>query len=441
MKRFIYVIAALTLSGCSIPILNAASNNADLPEKPPATVAVTRGSVEQTVTAPGQLVNTREAVLSMDVGGRLSELNVRPGDSVKKGQKIAAVDASELREKEQQARADHLIAQAEYSQTVKGPSAAAVSAARAELAGAQANYSDLQKPPSDNEVANLRALMQNAEAALKRAQAAYDSEFARNPAGIGASGASLELEKATNDYNAAKANYDKAFEKPSDGEMRGAAAQIAAARLKLASLQPVAEEIGAAKARLDKAYLVWQQARSDLEHAVLTALMDGIVLEVKAREGETITAGSAIIVMADPKSVEVQASVIEEDLPLVRIGQEVSIFFDAAPDMPVTGKVARIAPKRLEGDRPLYATYIEVSDLPDGLAPGMSVDASVIIAKVEDALRLPRALVKAGSGGTATVEVWTNGQREKRSVKVGLRGDTYVEIVEGLQAGEEVVGE
>lgn len=58
-----------------------------------------------------------------------------------------------------------------------------------------------------------------------------------------------------------------------------------------------------------------------------------------------------------------------------------------------------------------------------------------------DVLRLPRALLRPGADGTAAVEVWANGQRVERSVSVGLRGDVYTEIVEGLQEGEAVVGE
>jgi HlyD family secretion protein len=404
---------------------------------------VTRGSVEQTVTAPGQLINTRELVLSLDVGGRLAELNVRPGDTVTQGATLAAVDMADLREAEREAQADVLIAQAEYSQTVRGPSTTELNAVRAELAGAQAAYSDLQKPPSENEVATLRATMLNAEAALKRAQAAYDRAFAVDPAGIGASPAGLELEKATNDFNGARASYDRAFEKASDGQVRNAAAQIAAAKAKLASLEPIAEQIDAAKARLDKSRLIWEKASDDVRKTKLIAPINGVVIEVSAREGEMLRAGDPVIVLTDPKAVEVRASVIEEDLPLVRTGQEVSLFFDAAPDSPVTGIVARISPKRLEGDRPLYPIYIEVdsSQLPEGLAPGMSADASVIIAKVADALRLPRAVVKAPTGGTAQVDVWANGSRESRTVKVGLRGDTYVEVLGGVREGEEVVGE
>ena len=45
----------------------------------PPTVPVTRGDVQQTVIAPGQLVGTREMVLGMEVGGQLAEINVRPG--------------------------------------------------------------------------------------------------------------------------------------------------------------------------------------------------------------------------------------------------------------------------------------------------------------------------------------------------------------------------
>ena len=47
--------------------------------------------------------------------------------------------------------------------------------------------------------------------------------------------------------------------------------------------------------------------------------------------------------------------------------------------------------------------------------------------------------MKASASGSAVVEVWANWQKEKRTVKVGLRGDTYVEILSGLKEGEQVV--
>jgi hypothetical protein len=89
----------------------------------------------------------------------------------------------------------------------------------------------------------------------------------------------------------------------------------------------------------------------------------------------------------------------------------------------------------------LYHVYVALEELPEGLLPGMTVDASIVIAQRIDVLRLPRALVRAGSGETAQVEVWADGHTQKRTVQVGLRGDVYVEILDGLREGEQVVGQ
>jgi len=66
----------------------------------------------------------------------------------------------------------------------------------------------------------------------------------------------------------------------------------------------------------------------------------------------------------------------------------------------------------------------------------MSVDGSIVIAQKDNVLRLPRAVVRARPDGTAQIQVWAHGQIEKRQVKVGLKGDSYTEILSGLSAGE-----
>ncbi|MCP4514683.1 MAG: HlyD family efflux transporter periplasmic adaptor subunit, partial [Delftia sp.] len=173
----------------------------------------------------------------------------------------------------------------------------------------------------------------------------------------------------------------------------------------------------------------------------LLAPFDGTVLEVNARPGETVAPGAELIVLTNPSAAEAVTTVIEEDLPLVQLDQAAELFFDAIPEAAVQGRVTRIVPQRLRGEnRPLYPVYISPHKLPAGLLPGMTVDASIIVSQQTDVLRLPRALVRAGSGGTAQVEVWANGQAQKRAVQVGLRGDVYIEILDGLKEGELVVG-
>jgi multidrug efflux pump subunit AcrA (membrane-fusion protein) len=150
-----------------------------------------------------------------------------------------------------------------------------------------------------------------------------------------------------------------------------------------------------------------------------------------------------LILLTDPSAVEVQTTVIEEDLPLVRAGQPVELFFDAQPDAAVRGRVARVVPRRVRGkDRPLYHVYLVPDEpLPEGLFPGMTADASIIIAQRTGVLRLPRAMVQTRPDGTAQVRLWAGGRTEMRTIQVGLRGDVYVEIIKGLYEGEQVVGE
>ena len=64
----------------------------------------------------------------------------------------------------------------------------------------------------------------------------------------------------------------------------------------------------------------------------------------------------------------------------------------------------------------------------------------IVVDSRRDVLRLPRALVRARSDGTATVQVWTGSRIEERQVQTGLRGDVYIEILDGLNEGDLVVG-
>jgi multidrug efflux pump subunit AcrA (membrane-fusion protein) len=147
-------------------------------------------------------------------------------------------------------------------------------------------------------------------------------------------------------------------------------------------------------------------------------------------------------VLADPNALAVQSTVIEEDMALVQPGQEVNLFFDAQPDITLTGHVKRIVPQRdATSDRTAYPIVIILDQAHAGLLPGMTVDASIMVAQKAKVLRLPRSIVHAGPNNQATVQVWRNGQAVNRTVQVGLRGDLYVEIVSGVAEGDQVVGQ
>jgi hypothetical protein len=143
--------------------------------------------------------------------------------------------------------------------------------------------------------------------------------------------------------------------------------------------------------------------------------------------------------MTDPNDVQVRATVVEEDFPLVAVGQAVELFFDALPGERVTGHIARIVPLRDTGANPIYPIFITLDNPPAHLAPGMTADASVTIAKSANVVRIPRSLARARADGSALVKVWNGTQAVDRNVTVRLRGNQYVEITAGLREGDQVV--
>ncbi len=176
--------------------------------------------------------------------------------------------------------------------------------------------------------------------------------------------------------------------------------------------------------------------------APVLAPFGGVITEVMARQGESLAPGQGLAVLVDPSALEVRATVIEEDLPLVKVGQLAELYFDALPDAAAIGKVTRIVPSRVpREDRPLYYVFLSIEQPAPGLVSGMTTDAAITVAEVKDVLRLPRGILRGGSGGTAKAKIWIEGEIQERTVKFGLRGNAYVEILEGLSEGEQVVGD
>src|SRR5688572_16809675 len=182
----------------------------------PVTVAVTQGEIQQTVTAPGQLVGAREELLGLKVEGQLAEMMVRPGAQVQAGDVLARLDPEPLQEKmaEAQLRLSqaetehaHQLAEARLNERIAEgrlkqaeTKLATHSAAQAELKAAEAKLARLLAGPGEDEITVAAAELRQSEVALKQAQWAYDEvAYAED---IGARPEAARLEEATLDYEA-----------------------------------------------------------------------------------------------------------------------------------------------------------------------------------------------------------------------------------------------
>lgn len=432
MRRLILVFGSiLAITAVTITALLGYQNRqtaAVTPEAKPVTVPVSRGDVTQTVTAPGQLVGIQERMLGVDVNGRLLEITVRPGSIVQAGEVIALLDPTPYETALQTAQIQLTQAEAAYQRQL--------AEAELALAAGEAQVQSIQA-----QIPSLTAAEINLQAAREaESRAAYEYQKAQDrswePAEVVES-YRLEWVNAQRGVEIAEAEYNQIL-----NQQWSVSQQVNALSKNVEQTSLNAKFLTEAGVN-PLLQLAVDEAESNLAKTVITAPFDGVVLDVLARPGEQLPAGANLVLLTNPAMGEVRVTVIEEDLSLVAIGQSVEIYFDARPDVVVAGVVSRVVPQRVVGEaRPLYHVYISLPDsLPEGVYPGMTADASLLIDRTSDVLRLPRALVAARSDGTAVVTVWENGRAVQRDITIGLRGDVFVAVLDGLAAGDEVVGE
>lgn len=211
-------------------------------------------------------------------------------------------------------------------------------------------------------------------------------------------------------------------------------------KLKLTSL-PDSTDVKRAEVELLSAESALKKAQADLTNAVMIAPFSGRVTSVSGKVGDTVSANATVIELVDLTQIEVQASVGQQDVVAVQVGQPATLTFDARPGESFTGKVSRIIPKRASSSGAVtYTVFLAVDKAPTGLLPGMTADAEIIVAERKNVLTLPRRSVRATANSTINLSVvQPDGRIVNRSVRIGLVGDLNVEIVSGLQEGEQVV--
>ncbi len=167
--------------------------------------------------------------------------------------------------------------------------------------------------------------------------------------------------------------------------------------------------------------------------------VSGTIMEKMVIEGERAEAGRALFKIADLSRVWVLAEIAEQDLGLIRMGAKASVTLMAMPGETIEGEIAFIYPD-LDRETRTGRIRIELAN-PDGrLMPDMYADV-VIDAGSGDAPRLavPVDAVIDDGGRQIVLVDKGEGRFEPRAVRLGLRGDGYVEIRDGLAEGEKVV--
>jgi Cu(I)/Ag(I) efflux system membrane fusion protein len=169
-----------------------------------------------------------------------------------------------------------------------------------------------------------------------------------------------------------------------------------------------------------------------------TAPRNGVVLERAAVDGMRAMPGDSLFRLADISTVWALIDISERDLPLVAVGQSVIVRPRGLAERTFTGRISLIYPQ-INKETRTARIRVELAN-PDGiLRPGTYIEAEIQTGSESPVVTVPStAVIDSGSRQVVILDKGS-GRFEPRPVKLGRRSQDYVEVKEGIAAGDEVV--
>ena len=415
------------------------------------TQKVEKRTITETVSASGKVFPETEVKISSDVSGEIVELFVEEGDSIVQGQILLRIDPDS------------------YESAVEQGSAS--------VSGAQANLAN-----SRSGITNSQAGIAQAEAQINQVKAQYDNA------------------KTIHDRNVqlldqgviSQVDFDASLSglRTSEANLASAQASLSSAR---AALQSSKESANASKFQVQNAQASLKQLRTNLKRTTIYAPMSGVVSSLSVEKGERVVGtiqmtGTEIMRIANLDLMEVQVDVSENDVLRVALNDPVDIEIDAYLDEKFTGIVSQIANSatgsgtaaglsndqvtnfvvKILIEKDSYQKLIQPGK-PFPFRPGMSASVEVKTEIKEDiiavpiqavASRIPEMKKDTEEGATKDGEEKAEAKKVKGGddmeekevvfivdgktakmviIKTGIQDDEYIQILEGLEAGAEII--
>lgn len=356
------------------------------------------------LSASGYLIARHQVEVGSKITGRVVSLEVKEGDPITKGQVIARLDSLEVTAQLRQAEAN-------------------LAAAKARLAEAEAGSRTQEIDRSKAEVARSEADLKNAELALKRAERlSHEGVLDRQ-----------SLDNARSRYDIAEAAHRSAKES-----------------YELVRIGPRREQIDLSRAQVRQAEAEVALAQAQVDNTIIRAPVSGLVLDRYVDLGEMVTTGftsdrgakQALVAIADINDLQVEMDIAEADIAKVVLDQPAGIVPDAYADHQYKGSVEYIA---AVGDRQKATIKVKVKvfDPDQLLRPDMSAKVTFFekgsaVPQERAVVTLPRTTV-VQQNGNAVVFLVRDSKVAVQQVSLGKEEGGYVEILSGLQGGENVI--
>jgi HlyD family secretion protein len=392
------------------------------------------------VGATGSVHANQTATLTWQTNGRIEELSVKGGDKVKTDQVLASLAESSLSQSIILAKSDLVTAKRDLENLLNSDEARAQ--AELELANARENYDKVRwyavydGPPreSDQDVIDAaKARVVLAEDAVEDAERDYNgyAEASENDPAKARSLKALAL--ARQELQDAKLALDHYTNAPNTKEVSISQGEIAVAKARLDDAQREydrlkegtdPEDIAAAKARV-------AAIEATINLAKISAPFAGTITDASGKVGDLVTPNDPAFRVDDLSKMFVDVEIPEVDINRVKVGQEVTLTFDAIPSTEYQGRVSEVA--RIgtsDAGAVNFKVSIEVLKFDKQVMPGMTAAVNIVVSDLKDVLAVPNRAVRL-MNGNRVVFLLKNGIPTMVEIEIGSSSDTLSEVVSG----------
>ncbi len=448
-----------------------------------------------TISVVGDISAVSEQRIAPRITGRLLELFVDEGDTVKAGQLLARIDGNDIAQQIARAEAQLFEAERRIEQATLAAKPAATNTkevlaqqknaqkvADATLRQAERN-ADLTVGTARSAVADAQARVDAADAAVATAKAAKTSADAnltnaitrqKRVASLNARGfvSSQELDNASTDVKvreanlaAASSNVDAALsnlrsaqalltqaqrqldladaKSKTDIEVAKATydssiSQVRAADANMIQAKVAQKNIKALEGTRDAARAALDALRQQQTQLSLVAATDGIVSQRLADPGTMLTAGTPALVIQSSGAIQLDCLVDPDTATKLRIGAMVEVSTSDDDKQTISGRIDVILPAADAGSRQLRVRVV-VTNPPTTLRAGGFARVTFETGRVNGAIVAPREAIKRTKQGTVAAVVDAEGNVSVRDVTLGTEDAKGIQILSGLAAGDMVV--
>ena len=361
-------------------------------------VPVKIDSISNSISVVGTVESLTRAEVKSEIGEKVIQIFVKSGDLVTMNQPLFQLDTRELEINRQKIESQLLSARAELNKLLQQPS-------EVDLKQAEANYQE------------ALIAFENAQRTLERHRELFAS-----------GGLSQEQLEQSEDQVILKEQ----------------AVNVSKAKLDDLKKQPKKEDIEISRARIAEIQASLESIKNQLEASLVKSPISGTVIDMNVKVGDIIQTGSAATTnitatIDDMSTMKVVVPINEIDVPRVKEGMKARVVLDALPDKPFDGKVDSISYLgKITENVVTYDATILIPNPDRIIRPEMTADVEITTEFKENATIIPLEALIEKEGKGFVLLATQEGETIEKEVKIGIRNDNQVEIIEGLNVGDSV---